>query len=57
MANRITKVKKLREKWDKMKAEQPKRFNEIVRRIKREQAANRRKRIERKMRAHGLRIS
>ena len=41
MANWINKVKKLREKWDKMKAEHPKEFNKVVRRIENQQEARR----------------
>jgi hypothetical protein len=44
MANRITKVKKLRDRWDLFKLERPKEFNTVIRRINNEQEANRRRR-------------
>jgi hypothetical protein len=40
LANRITKVKKLREKWEHIRKHETKRFNEIVRRINNQQEAN-----------------
>lgn len=46
MANWITKVKKLRENWDRMKAEEPVKYNQVVRRIEKQQAANKAKKAE-----------